>query len=84
MQTVEVLTVVHKKGAGKTGKGYEMDVCQCILRDGQELSVGELILPKGHAPVVPGLYAAAFKLVRTFEGKVQAAIESIAPVKRPA
>lgn len=62
---IQVLSVEHKSGRSKTGNDYNMHVCQCIVHgvddDGVEhLQIGELVLPKGHDTVKPGMYDGEF------------------------
>lgn len=62
---IQVLSVEHKSGRSKTGNDYSMHVCQCVVHgvddDGVEhVQIGELVLPKNHAPVTPGMYEGEF------------------------
>jgi len=63
---IQVLSVEHKSGRAKSGNDYSMDVAQCVVYDidqksGEEkILVGELVLPKGHAPVTAGMYEGEF------------------------
>ena len=63
---IQVLSLEHKSGRAKSGNDYAMDVAQCVvfdadLKTGEEkILVGELVLPKGHAAVPPGMYEGEF------------------------
>jgi len=62
---IEVLSTETRSG-NKNGKDWSMVVCQCVanvldLKTGQEkISVGELILPKGHEPITAGVFEGEF------------------------
>lgn len=63
---IQVLSVENKSGrSAKSGKDYSMNVCQCVVHgvddDGVEkIQIGELVLPKDHPAVVPGMYDGEF------------------------
>lgn len=62
---VQVLSVERKAGRSKQGNDYQLDICQCVVHgqddDGKErVQVGELVLPKNHPNVTPGMYDAEF------------------------
>ena len=62
---IEVLSVENRSGRSKTGNDYNMNICQCVVHavddDGVlKPQIGELVLPKGHAPVTAGMYEGEF------------------------
>src|SRR5512139_2955869 len=62
---IQVLSVENRSGRSKTGNDYNMNICQCVVHgvddDGVEkIQIGELVLPKNHAQVVPGMYEGEF------------------------
>jgi len=57
---IQVLSTEVKSGIGKQSqKAYSMTICQCIVH-GEKTVVGELVLPKDHPEVKPGMYDAEF------------------------
>jgi hypothetical protein len=77
-QLVEVISVEDKSGV-KNGKPWAMSVLGVVVTEGATKFVGEMVLPKGHAPVVEGKYIAETKLGRNFEGKVSGVLEKLTP-----
>lgn len=65
---VQVLAVTRKQGVSKTGNAYDMSICQCVVH-GEQIVVGELVLPKGHATVEPGFYQAEFGIAINSQDK---------------
>lgn len=63
---IQVLSVENKQGRSKTGADYNLNICQCIayvpdVDTGEEKQmIGELMLPKGHPEVKPGMYEGEF------------------------
>ena len=62
---IQVLSVENKSGRSKAGTDYSLDICQCVVygldADGVEkIQIGELVLPKNHPVVTPGMYDGEF------------------------
>lgn len=63
---IQVLSIENKSGRSKaTGNDYSMNVCQCVVYDidgdgVEKILVGELVLPKNHPEVKPGMYEGEF------------------------
>jgi len=79
---IQVLAFERRTGTSKkSGAAYDMGVCQCALHEeGDKVTVGELVLPKGHAEVAPGFYVAAFRPARSIDGRIFGQLESLTPV----
>lgn len=57
---IQVLSMREMSGIGKkSGSPYKMTVCQCVVHGDVPL-VGELVLPKDHPVITPGMYNAEF------------------------
>jgi len=79
---IQVVAAAHKEGVGAASKkAYSMDVLQAVVINGSDVFVGELMLPKGHAPCPPGFYSVEYSMGRTADGKVQARIGALIPIK---
>ncbi len=79
---IQVLAVEHKAGVSKaTHQPYSMDVCKCVvtLADGR-VDVGELVLPKDHEKIGPGVYDAHFQIAVGFDKKISGQLSKLAPV----
>ena len=59
---IQVLSIDHRSGKAKaTGNDYSLFICQCVLfTEGEAPAIGELILPRDHPEVTPGMYDAEF------------------------
>lgn len=83
---IQVLSLESKSGRSKkTGNDYSMEVCQCVVYetvDGQQkVQVGELVLPKDHPTVVPGMYDATFGVSVGQDKRIGGRLLSLQPVK---
>lgn len=77
---IQVLHVETKKGVGKkSGQPYEMDVCQCVVH-GETLQVGELVLPKDHPKVTPGMYEGSFGVSVDMNKRIGGVLISLTPI----
>ena len=66
---IQVISVETRSGIGsKSQKAYSMVVCQCIVH-GDKPQIGELILPKDHPEVHPGMYDGEFGVTVDFQTK---------------
>ena len=88
---IQVITVENRSGRSRAGLDYSMDVCQCAVfeegADGKErCTVGELVLPKGHAPVSPGFYEAVCGVSVSPDKRVGGRLIQLIPINpaRPA
>jgi len=82
-QTLQVVAIETKSGVSKkSGQPYQMEIAKCVLTkvDGS-VDVGEVMLPKGHAPVTPGLYSAETALSKSMNGQIVGVIVSLTPAK---
>lgn len=72
-QVLEILSAKNKSDVGKkSGKPYSMNVCQCVVTDGEtgDIQVGELaIFDEISKLPAPGLYEAEFKIGVDFQTK---------------
>lgn len=77
---IQVLHVETKSGQSKkTGSAYSMEVCQCVIH-GEHPEVGELILPKDHPKVVPGMYDADFGVAVGLDKRIGGVLKLLTPV----
>lgn len=88
---IEVLSVEHRQGRSKTGSDYSLHICQCVVHDVDaatgEVSpkIGELILPKGHPEVKPGLYEGDFGISVGQDKRIGGRLIQLTPISaRPA
>lgn len=61
---IQVLSLERKTGIGKkSGSAYDMTICQCVIHgaDGN-IKIGELVLPKDHPVIKPGMFDGEFGL----------------------
>lgn len=80
---VEVLAVKNRSGVSKSsGNAFSMEVCQCAVH-GEDLLVGELILPKGHPIPQRGFYKAEFEVVVGFDKRIAGQLKALYPAKAP-
>lgn len=82
---VQVLSSEHKAGRSKTGADYALDICQCVVHEVVEggeikLQVGELVLPKDHPQVKPGMYDATFGISVDQNKRIGGRLLSLHPV----
>lgn len=88
-QKLTILQVIEKTGIStKTGKPWEIHSAQCILeqeteKNGRELLVGTVNLPKDLWASQPGDYLAEFGLAQSMDGKIEARIVSLVPFGMP-
>lgn len=76
---VEIVSTKTRTGTSrKSGNAYSMEICQCIVR-GEDVLVGELILPKDHPVPVPGLYRAEFEVAVGFDKSVHGQLKRLYP-----
>ena len=79
---IEVMKQEHKEGVGEISKKkYAMDILQVVVRDGADVFVGELMLPKGHVDCPPGRYSPEYGAKKSFDGKVTGQIVRLVPLK---
>lgn len=77
---IQVLRVEEKSGVSKKSQQpYSMTVCQCVVH-GDQVNVGELVLPKGHVSVVPGMYDADFAVAVGFDKRISGQLVALTPV----
>lgn len=77
---VQVLSSEVKQGVGKkSGQAYRMDVCQCVVH-GEKIEVGELVLPRDHPPVAPGMYEAEFVISVDYDKRIAGRLVRLVPV----
>jgi len=79
---IQVLAVEHKAGVSKTShQPYQMDVCKCVvhLSDGR-VDVGELVLPKDHPKVEPGMYEGHFGIQVGYDKKISGQLIKLSPL----
>lgn len=87
---IQVLSVEHKSGRAKSGNDYSMYVCQCVVHeidgDGVErIQIGELVLPKNHPVVTPGMYDGEFGISVGQDKRIGGRLIQLLPVaSRPA
>jgi hypothetical protein len=80
--SITVVAVEEKKGVSKkSGQPYAMTVCQCVVKSGAMVNVGELVLPKDHPPVTPGEYDATFTVQVGFDKRISGVVERLTPKK---
>lgn len=57
---IQVLSIKEMSGIGKkSGQPYKMFICQCVVH-GENIVVGEMVLPKDHPHIEPGFFDAEF------------------------
>lgn len=79
---ITVVAVEVKSGTSKkSNQPYSMTVCQCVVHQGERVTVGELVLPKGHPDVVPGDYDATFTVQVGFDKRIGGVVERLTPRK---
>lgn len=79
---IQVIAVENRKGVSKSSQqAYDMDICKCVvtLADGR-VDIGELVLPKGHAKVVPGVFEAEFQVAVGFDKRISGQLKELRPV----
>jgi hypothetical protein len=90
---IQVLSVENKSGRAKTGNDYNMNICQCIVHEidqvtgGEKQLIGELVLPKNHPVVSPGMYEAEFGISVGQDKRIGGRLVQLFPVsavQRPA
>jgi hypothetical protein len=79
---IQVLAVETKQGVSrKGGQPYKMDVCKCVVfKEGAQPDVGELVLPKDHPPVTPGMYDGEFGVSVGFDKRISGQLVRLIPV----
>lgn len=82
---IQVLSVENKAGRGKSGNDYNMDIAQCVVfnidADGVEkIIVGELVLPKNHPKVSPGMFEGEFGISVGQDKRIGGRLVSLFPV----
>lgn len=79
---IQILYVEEKKGtAKKSGQPYEMVVCQAAVhQEGGKVEAGELVLPKDHPKIVPGLYDAEFGVSVGPDKRITGRLVQLTPV----
>ena len=70
------------KGTSKAGRSYSMQVLKCVARSGDQVEVGELVLPQEHPTVSPGTYQAIVGVRTDREGRLSGRIMELVPLKR--
>lgn len=80
---IEVLSVENKKGRSKGGNDYDLHICQCVVHgEENKIQVGELMLPKGHPVVSPGLYDAEFGVSVGQDKRIGGMLKQLFPVSK--
>ncbi len=80
---VEVLAVNNRSGISKgSGKPFSMEIAQCLVH-GNEMLVGELILPKDHPVPQRGFYRAEFEVAVGFDKRIVGSLKALYPAKAP-
>jgi len=82
---IQVLSVEHKSGRSKTGTDYSLHICQCVVHevdaDGVEkIQIGELVLPKNHPTVLPGMYDGEFGIAVGQDKRIGGRLLQLLPV----
>ncbi|MGE8445688.1 MAG: hypothetical protein ACN6O1_05685 [Comamonas sp.] len=82
---IEILKVGEiRSGVGKTGKAWQMQEAECILRDqdGQVVQVGVLDVPRDLIDNLrPGVYTASFTLNAHYQSrKIGAQLVALTPI----
>jgi hypothetical protein len=84
-QKLTILQVIQKGGTSKkTGLQWEIHSAQCILeqeteKEGKQLLVGTINLPKDLKESQPGDYLAEFSFQQSMDGKLEPRIVSLVP-----
>lgn len=88
---IQVLSVEHKQGRAKSGNDYSMHVCQCVVHEvdqetgAEKIQIGELVLPKNHPVVTPGMYDGEFGISVGQDKRIGGRLIQLFPVaSRPA
>ncbi|WP_323119361.1 cellulose synthase [Burkholderia alba] len=87
-QKLTILQVIERSGTSKrTGLPWKMHTAQCVMeqegKDGKEILVGTINLPKELSESPAGDYLAEFSLAQSMEGKLEPRIVSLLPYGRP-
>lgn len=78
---IQVLAIETKSGVSKQGKPYSMEVCKCVVHlPGGGVDVGELVLPKDHPKIVPGMFEGHFAVKVDFDKKISGQLQQLVPV----
>jgi len=83
---IQVLSVEHKQGRSKTGNDYSLDICQCVVHGvdeatgAEKMQIGELMLPKNHPVVTPGMYDGEFGISVGQDKKISGRLLQLYPV----
>jgi len=79
---IQVLAIETKSGQSKkTGNAYSMEVCQCVVH-GDSIQVGELVLPKDHPKIVPGMYDGEFGVQVGADKRISGVLKLLTPVSK--
>jgi len=84
-QKLTILQVIQRGGTSKkTGLAWEIHSAQCILeqeteKEGKQLLVGTINLPKDLKESQPGDYLAEFSFQQAMDGKLEPRIVSLVP-----
>lgn len=89
---IQVISVENKNGRSKTGNDYNMNIAQCIAYDIDQTTgaerplIGELVLPKNHPVVTPGMYEGEFGISVGQDKRIGGRLIQLFPVsaQRPA
>lgn len=77
---IQVLSLSDMSGIGKkSGQPYKMTICQCVVQ-GEKIQVGELVLPKDHPIIQPGLYDAEFGVMVGQDKRITGQLLQLYPV----
>lgn len=83
---IQVLSVEHKQGRSKTGNDYSIDLCQCVVHGvdletgAEKIQIGELMLPKNHPKITPGMYDGEFGISVGQDKKISGRLLQLHPV----
>lgn len=87
---IQVISVENKAGRSKTGNDYNMNICQCIAYDidpttgAERPLIGELVLPKNHPTVLPGMYEGEFGISVGQDKRIGGRLIQLLPVSAAA
>lgn len=77
---IQVLSIKQISGLGKkSGQPYSMHICQCVVH-GDSILVGELVLPKDHPAVEPGMFDADFGVAVGQDKRITGQLVQLTPV----
>lgn len=77
---IQVLSIKQMSGIGKkSGQPYNMSICQCVVH-GENVMVGELVLPKDHPDIEPGLFDAEFGVMVGQDKRITGQLLQLYPV----